>query len=90
MNDMIGCAGMLQGWATLWQAELMWLLPMFVVAVCAVALMESVIRSRTLLPSLSRLLRLSLPVTPALAVGLASVKPVGSGGGAASSADIPH
>ena len=87
MNDMIGCAGMLHGWATLSQAVLMWLLPMFVVAVGAVALMESAIRSRTLLPSSSRLLQFSLPTNPALAVGLVSVKPLGPGSGAASAAD---
>jgi hypothetical protein len=90
MNDMIGCAGMLQGWTTLWQTELMWLLPTLVVAVGVVALMESVIRSRTLLPSLSRILHMGLQAGPALAVGLVSVKPVGTGSGAASSPDLRH
>ena len=90
MNDMIGCAGLLRGWTILWQTELTWLLPTFVMVVGVVALMESVIRSRTLRASLSRLLHQGLHSSPALVVGLVSPKPLANGSGVASGADILH
>jgi hypothetical protein len=88
MNDMIGCAGMLHGWTTIWQTELMWLLPTFAASVGVVALMEFVIRSRVLLPSPSGLLHVGLRGSPALAVSLVTLEPIGSWSGTASRADI--
>jgi hypothetical protein len=46
VNDLIGSGGMLRGWAMLWHMEIMWLLPMLVVSVAAVALVELLISSR--------------------------------------------
>ncbi len=90
MNDMIGCTGMLRGWTILWQTELTWLLPTFVMVIGVVALMESVIRSRTLRASLSRLLHDGMPASTALVVGLLSPKPLANGSSVASGADILH
>jgi hypothetical protein len=45
MNDMIGSAGTLRGWAMLWHMEFMWLLPMLLVSVMMVALVEMLISS---------------------------------------------
>ena len=43
MHDMIGASGMLQGWATVWHMELVWLLAMLVVSVATTSLIESLI-----------------------------------------------
>jgi len=43
MHDMIGASGMVQGWATVWHMELVWLLIMLVVSVTATTLVESLI-----------------------------------------------
>jgi len=51
MHDMIGASGMLQGWATVWHMELVWLLAILVVSVTATSLVESLIS--TVRPHLS-------------------------------------
>ncbi len=43
MHDTIGASGMLQGWATVWHMELVWLLAMLVVSVAATTFVESLI-----------------------------------------------
>jgi len=45
VNDMIGFAGMLRGWAMLWHIELVWLLPVLLVSVMVAALVEMLISS---------------------------------------------
>jgi hypothetical protein len=84
MNDMIGCAGMLHGWTTIWLTELMWVVPTFVMAVGMVAVMEFVIRSRTRLSTLDTLLH----VGPAIAINLVSPKPLASGSVVGPATDI--
>ncbi len=43
VHDMIGCAGMLQGWAALWHVALVWLLPAMIVCVAMTAAAERLI-----------------------------------------------
>jgi hypothetical protein len=45
VNDMIGFAGMLRGWAMLWHMEMVWLLPVLLVSVMVAALVETLISS---------------------------------------------
>jgi hypothetical protein len=47
---MLGLTGTLRGWAMLWQMDLLWFLPMLLVCVAAVALMESLISTRSAWP----------------------------------------
>jgi hypothetical protein len=88
MNDMIDYGGMLRGWTMVWHTELVWLLPMFLMSVAAVALMESLIRSGALFAAFNRLRNLSAHTTPVLAAGLVPVSR--TPGIAASAADIPR
>ena len=43
VHDMIGCAGMLRGWAVLWHMAFVWLLPALVVCVAMSAAAELLI-----------------------------------------------
>ena len=46
MHDMIGSAGMLRGWITMWTTQMLWLLATLTVSVGAAAVVEMVINSR--------------------------------------------
>jgi hypothetical protein len=40
MHDMIGGAGMLRGWVTMWTTQMLWLFPSLAVSVGAAAVVE--------------------------------------------------
>jgi hypothetical protein len=46
MHDMIGSAGMLRGWITVWTSQMLWLLGSLTVSVGTVALAELLIAAR--------------------------------------------
>jgi hypothetical protein len=46
MHDMIGSAGMLRGWITMWAAQALWLLASLTVSVGAAAVAEHLIAVR--------------------------------------------
>ena len=57
MHDVIGAAGMVQGWTALWHSALLWIVPAFAISVAVTGLLEllaptgTVRRPTQLLPS---------------------------------------
>jgi hypothetical protein len=46
MHDMIGSAGMLRGWVSVWTMQIVWMLAMLTVSVGAVAVAELLMDAR--------------------------------------------
>ena len=47
MHDVIGSAGMLRGWVTVWTTQMLWLLAALTVSVSAAVMAELLIARRT-------------------------------------------